>query len=446
MKKTDVVIIGGSAAGIPAAITCRRHNPEKNILVIRKEKKVLIPCSIPYIFGTLRSTEHILISDEVLEKNGIELLIDEAKKIKRVEKTIILASGEMVSYDKLILATGSLPMDLPIPGIKKKNVFTIEKNAEYLNSLLSAVNNAKDLIIIGCGFIGVEFADECKKDRDINIKIVEMLHQCLILVFEEDFAIESEKILNDKEVEILPNEKVVAILGTEEVKGVRLSSGRELKADAVIVGVGVQPNIQLAKDSGLEIGPKKAISVDRYMRTSDENIFACGDCAEKISFFTGKPTPLMLASIATMEARIAGSNVYGARRENSGAIGVFSTVTGNIALAAAGFTEKSAKEYGYNVAVGQAESPDRHPGKMPGMKKMMVKLVFNKNNGVILGGHVLGGTSTGELINAISACIQKRLTADEISMFQTGTHPALTASPISYPLVNAAEMAIKAMK
>ena len=125
-----------------------------------------------------------------------------------------------------------------------------------------------------------------------------------------------------------------------------------------------------------------------------------------------------------------------------GAIGVYSTILGDTAFAAAGLTEKGAQEAGYRIAVGAAEGPNRHPGCMPGAANLKVKLVFEAGTWELLGGQVLGAESGGELINAISACIQQRMTADDIATFQTGTHPALTASPIAYQLVNAAELAI----
>ena len=122
MKQADVVAIGGSAAGIPAAITARRHYPEKSIVLIRKEKQVLIPCGVPYIFGTVGTPENNLIPDTVFQKNNIELIVDEAKELSPKEKKVTLASGESVIYDKLVLATGSFPLVPPIPGIDKKNV------------------------------------------------------------------------------------------------------------------------------------------------------------------------------------------------------------------------------------------------------------------------------------------------------------------------------------
>jgi pyruvate/2-oxoglutarate dehydrogenase complex dihydrolipoamide dehydrogenase (E3) component len=133
-------------------------------------------------------------------------------------------------------------------------------------------------------------------------------------------------------------------------------------------------------------------------------------------------------------------------RANLGVIGVYSTVLGDHAFAAAGLTRAQAEQKGYRVVVGQAESINRHPGCMPGGSPLKVKLLFDAGDKIILGGQVAGAKSGGELINAISACIQQRMTADQIAMFQTGTHPALTASPIAYQLVNAAEMAIREMK
>jgi NADH oxidase (H2O2-forming) len=453
MKQADIVVIGGSAAGIAAAITARRHYPEKSIILIRKEEQVLIPCGIPYIFGTLGKPENNLISDSVLQGNNIELVVDEAKELQAKEldpkeKKVVLASGESVLYDKLILATGSSPAVLPILGFDKKNVFTIKKDVQYLQNLLSALENVKNLVILGCGFIGVEFADECKKNRDINITIVETLDQCLQIVFGEGACKccqEIEEYLTKKGINIVTGTQIEEILGDEAVTAVKLSNGKEIPADALIVGVGVSPNVDLAKKAGLATS-KGGIVVDTTMRTSDPNIFACGDCATKFSFFTGQPSTLRLASIATTEGRIAGANLYEISRKNPGALGVFSTAVGNLTVAIAGMSEKGAKLCGFEVVTAEAEAPDRHPAAMPGTSKTWVRLIFNKANGELVGGAVRGGPSAGELINTISACIQNRMRANDIAIFQIGTHPAVTASPIVYPLITVAEMALKSMK
>jgi pyruvate/2-oxoglutarate dehydrogenase complex dihydrolipoamide dehydrogenase (E3) component len=448
MKQADVVVIGGSAAGIPAVVTARMHYPEKSILLIRKEKQVLIPCGIPYIFGTVGKPENNLIPDGILQNNHIELIVDEAKELNPTEKKVTLASGESVTYDKLILATGSFPLVPRIPGIDKRNVFSINKDVQYLQNLLDALKDMKNVVVLGCGFIGVEFADECKKNRDINVTIVEMLDQCLQIAFGEEACRccqEIEDYLAKKGINIVTGVKLEEVLGDDKVEAVRLSNGQEIKADALIVGIGVSPNVELAQKAGLAVD-KRGIIVDTTMRTSDPNIFACGDCASKFSFFTGQPSGLRLASIATTEARIAGANLYEISRKNPGVVGVFSTAIENLTVAMAGMSEKGAKQCGFDVVTGEAEAPDRHPGGMPGMSKMWVRLVFNKVNGELIGGNVRGGPSAGELINTISACIQNRMRANDIATFQIGTHPAVTASPIAYQLVNAAELALRNMK
>ncbi|MBN1151598.1 MAG: NAD(P)/FAD-dependent oxidoreductase [Dehalococcoidia bacterium] len=443
MKKADVLIIGGSAAGLVAGISCRRRHPDKQVALIRKEEQVLVPCAIPYIFGTLDSPEKDLIPDALLSNNGIELIKGEAVSIDRNQKVVSTADGDTVGYDKLILATGSLPIRLPIRGSEKQNVFVVSKDIVYLKGMLEAIEAARDIVIIGGGFIGVEFADECKKNRDANVSIVETLPHCLQLALDTEFCIEAESTLVERGIRLFTDRKVEAILGDTKVTGVKLSSGEELKADVVIMGVGAIPNVELAKNAGLQIGPTKAIQVDNYMRTlADPDVFACGDAAEKRSFFTGKCSAIMLASVATAEARIAGANVFNTCCRNSGEIGVWSTIVGERAFGCAGLTEMAAIRDGFAVVTGESTTVDRHPGAMPGAASTKVKLVFCKESGLLLGGGVSGGRSVGELVNVISACVQHSMTAHEVSLFQMGTHPALTASPIAYQLVNAAELAV----
>lgn len=447
MKKADVVIIGGSAAGPVAGISCRRRYPEKGVVLIRKEEQVLVPCGIPYIFGTVGAPEKNLIPDALLDKNGIELVKGEAVDIDREKKGVSLADGDTVGYEKLVLATGSLPVVLPIPGLDKENAFTVKKDVAYLRNALDVINGARDIVVIGGGFIGVEFADECKKNRNCNVTIVEILPHCLQLALDEEFCAEAENVLTERGIKLLVNKRVEAVLGDNKVSGVRLSGGEELKADVVIVGVGATPNTELAKKAGFQIGPTRAIQVDRYMQTiTDADVFACGDCAEKFSFFSGKVSRLMLASIATAEARIAGVNLFNKRYANPGAIGVFSTVIGERAFGCAGLTEAMAKREGFDVVIGESTAADRHPGSIPGAVATKVKLVFSRDDGLLLGGGVSGGTGVGELVNVISACIQSHMTAYDIVLFQMGTQPCLTASPIAYQLVNAAELAVKAMR
>ena len=445
MKKAEIVVIGGSAAGLTAAITARRHYPEKRTLLVRREKQVLIPCGIPYIFGTVDSPGNDLIPDAVLDKNGIELLLADVTRLDRLQKMLETSEGD-VSYDRLVLPPGSLPARPPIDGTELDGVFSIHKDADYLEELQKRLASARDVVVIGGGFIGIELADEINKAGDKNVTVIEIASHCLSLAYDEEFCVKMEERVRSRGVTVRTSTRVDRLEGEDTVESVVLNDGTAVKADVVILGVGAAPNVGLAEAAGLQIGVQTgAIMVDRTLRTSDENIYACGDCAKKISFFGGQPSHLRLASIATSEARIAAANLFGIKRENIGTIGVWSTAVDGLALGTAGLTEDMARQRGYQVVAATVEGPNRHPGKMPGACDTVMKLVFERNSGVILGGQVMGDTTAGEIINALSACIQTRMTAEDIAIFQTGTHPALTASPIAYPLVNAAEMALGRM-
>lgn len=445
MKNADVVVLGGSAAGITAALTARRHYPERKVLLVRQERKVMIPCGIPYIFGTVGRPDNNLIPDAVLEKAGVEWMVAEATGLDRASRILHTREGE-IAYGKLILATGSVPTMPPIPGAGLDGVFAISKDVDHLQRLQDRLRTARDIVIIGGGFIGIEFADEIMKLGDKSVTVVELEPHCLSLSYDPEFCAEAEAMLVSRGVKIRTSVRVEAIHGGPQVESVVLKGGESLRADLVILGTGATPNVALARSAGLEVGVTGALKVDRTMRTSDPDIFACGDCAKKISFFGGRVSTLKLASIATLEARIAGANLYGITRENPGTVGVWSTAIGELALGTAGLTENAAKDGGYEVVTAAVEGPNRHPGGMPGGASMKVKLVFERHSSVLLGGQVRGNSAAGELLNVIAACVQKRMTAEDIAMFQMGTHPALTASPIAYPLTNAAEIALAAIR
>jgi NADPH-dependent 2,4-dienoyl-CoA reductase/sulfur reductase-like enzyme len=444
MEKSNVVIIGGSAAGATAAVSCRRRHPDKTVSLIRQEKQVLVPCGIPYIFGTLGSPQKNLIPDALLTSSDVNLIIDAVGEIDRDRKMVRTENGQDIGYDKLIVATGSLPAVLPITGIDKGKVFVIKKDVDYLQAMLEVMNQARDIVIIGGGFIGAEFADECKKISDNNVTIIEQLSHCLQLSFDDEFCAEAESMLTSKGVKIITNQTVVNILGDKNVDSVQLDNGERLKADAVIISIGVLPNVELAQKAGLHINDSTGgIMVDRHMRVNEaEDILACGDCAMKVSYFNGLPVKAWLASVATHEARLAAANLFGTNYSGLGTLGVFSSQIGELAIGAAGLTERQAKANGYDIAIGMAKAPSKHPGGMPGAVPTTVKLIFSKNDGIILGGEASGGVCVGELVNVVSSCIQHGMTAYEVSLFQMGTHPALCASPIAYQIVNAAEEAL----
>lgn len=437
MKKYDVVIIGGGPGGVTAAISARKSYPNKSILVIRKENVALIPCGIPYIFHSLQEPEDDILPDSSLQKNNIDLQINEVLEIG--DKHLILRNGEDVGFDKLILATGSHFFVPPIPGIKKEGVFFIKKDINYLKQFKKYATESERIVIIGGGFIGVELADELIKNRK-HVSIVEKMPALLSLSLDEEFSEQIHMIMKEKGVEIILGKSVQEITGGKKVNGVILEDGKKLAADLVVVAVGYAPNVELARKLGLKVNNHLGIMVDEYMRTSQKDIFAIGDCTAKRDFLTSEDSKLMLASTSMTQGRIAGSNLFEIKliKDFGGTLGTFSTKIGGIAFGVTGITEKKAKSLGIKYVVGRSETMDRHPGKMPGASKTQVKMIYSKFSHLLLGAQISGGESVGEWVNMLSVIIQNKMTDMDIDMLQIGTHPMLTPSPIAYPLMNAA--------
>lgn len=447
-KQTDVIVVGGGPAGVITAITARKYYPDKKVMLIRDKEKGVIPCGIPYVIASLESPEQNILSYAPLKENNIEAVIDEVTKIELKDKTVQTKKGDTYSYEKLVLATGSSPVLLPIPGTDKKGIYFIHKDMKYLEELEENIKKSKNILVLGGGFIGIEFADEISK-LNKNTYIVEMFPKLLANSFDEEFADLAEEKLKSKDVNVLTGIKVEEFIGNEKVEKVRLSNGKTIEVDLVISAVGGVPNTKLAQNAGLDLGKGKGIWTDEYMRTIDPDIFAVGDCAGKRDFFTRKDNPVMLASVATSEARIAGANLYQLNiiRENKGVIGIYSTYIDGLVLGSAGLTEITAKKEGFQVVTGNFEGMDKHPGKLPGANKIKVKLIFAKHSGMLMGGQVAGGASCGELINAIGISVQKRVSFSELETLQMATHPYLTSAPTMYPLVIASQdVAIKLRK
>ena len=445
MEKTDVLVIGGSAAGIVAATTGKSFHPGKDFMLIRKEPQVVVPCGIPYIFGSLESSDDDVIPDAVLSNAGIRARIGEVVSIEPQDKVCRTADGVSITFQKLVLALGSTP-NVPkwLQGTGLKNVFTIPKDKEYLDVMARDLQRCKNVVVVGGGFIGVEVSDELHKAGK-NVTLVEILPHILELAYDGEFAIRAEKVLEARGVRIVTGDGIKEIVGTTDVSGVALNSGKELDADAVVLAMGYRPNTTLAGKSGFELNDMGFIKVDEYMRTKYPDTLAIGDCAEKKSFITRTSKNTMLASTACAEARIAALNLYrlSAVKTFGGTIAIYSTVIGNTAFGVAGVTESLANERGFNVTTGTFEGVDRHPGTLPGTHEQLVKLIATREAGVVIGGQVMGGASTGELTNLIGVAIENRMSVNAILTAQIGTHPLLTAAPTAYPLIKAAEVIAK---
>jgi len=440
-KRTDVLVVGGGPAGIISAVTAKKYYPDKNILLMKNVANGCIPCGIPYMFTSLKNPDDNKLGNAVLDNHNINVAVDEAIKIDPGQKKVISKNGIEYNYEKLILAIGSNPIVPPITGVEKKGVYPVYKDMDYLKDTIQKIKKAKNILILGGGFIGIEFADELSNMKGAKVYLVELLPHLLENSFDEEFYSLVEEKLRAEHVNVLTSARVVEFLGRDKVEGVRFDNGDELKIDSVILGIGAIPNTTLALKAGLDLGKGKGIWVDEYMRTTDPDIFAVGDCVGKRDFYTRRDTSVMLASTATAEARIAGANLYKLKvvRENKGTIAIYSTYVDGLVLGSAGLTEGSAKKEGFEIIVGNAEGVDKHPGSMPGANKTRVKLIFSKQSGIIMGGQVSGGISAGEIINIIGMAIQQRVSLTELETLQVATHPYLTSAPTMYPVILAAQ-------
>ncbi len=442
MKRYDIVVIGGGPAGVTAAISAANTYQRKKVALIRKESKPMVPCGIPYTIHSLSSVDDNILPDAPLNKWGVEIIVD--RVMEKEGKVLRTEKGEKIEFDKLVLATGSVPFVPQIKGVDREGVYFVRKEKEYLEKLRDAVERAEKIVIIGGGFIGVEIADEIAKKGGKKVTIIEKLDQLLPLALDREFGEKAASVLEEMGVEVRVNTTVEEIAGDSRVRGVKLADGSELEADVVIVAAGYRPNLELAKKFGLELNERYGIIVDGYLRTSQPDIFAVGDCVARKNFFTGEFTKIMLASTAMAEGRLVGSNLYGIKviRKFIGVLGSFSTKIGNVAFGVSGLTERDAEKLGIDYVVGTFETVDRHPGKLPGASKLFIKLIFSRYSHTILGGQLWGGNSVGELVNMLAVMIQNKMTDIDIDTLQIGTHPLLTASPIAYPVINATVSAI----
>lgn len=440
MKKFDIVIIGGGPAGVSAAMSARHSYPEKTIGLIRREKTPMIPCGIPYILFTLKGTDENVLPDKPLDNHNVSIIIDEV--VESRDKTLILKSGEEVTYEKLVVATGSKVLLPGIEGGEKEGIFPIKKEKEYLDTLRCAVEEAENIVVLGGGYIGVEVVDELIK-AEKNVTIVEKMER-LLPCMDEEFGEKVAGLLTGAGATVITGKSIVKILGKTKVSGVELDDGSSISCDLVIISVGYKPNYDIAETLGLAVEEGKGIVVDDYLRASDPDVFAVGDCAATYDFFSGNYSNVMLASTATADGRLAGTNLYSIKvvRQYQGVMGTFSTKILDTAFAASGISEKSAIEKKIEYVVGRAKVVDRHPGKLPGASEMFVKLLFSKYSHTLMGAEIFGGDSVGELINMVSVMILNKMTQMEINTLQVGTHPLLTASPVVYPIITATTDAI----
>jgi NADPH-dependent 2,4-dienoyl-CoA reductase/sulfur reductase-like enzyme len=450
MKNYDVIIIGGGPSGIIAGVTGKKQHPEKSFLMIKEEEKGLVPCGIPYVFHDLGDVSKNMMAPKPFVDAGGEVTVDQVIDVDLEAKIVHTMNNQEYGYQKLVFATGSIPV-VPtfIPGYELDGVEYIIKSYYAIEVLKAKTDKAKNIVVIGGGFIGVEVAEQLAKFSGKTVSLVEMENCCLFRAFSKDVAQKADEVIRQTGIKLYTCCKVTEIVGKDnQVTAVKLSDGNQIEAEIVIAAIGYTPNTGLAKAVGLPVNDNNAIVVDRYMRTAQKDIFAVGDCAGTTGFITGRTDNIMLASTATAEARILGYNLFSINllRHFAGTLSVFSTKINGISFASAGAIEQSARQAGVEYVIGKFEDVDRHPGTLPGTSKLMVKLTVSPQDHVIIGGEIVGGDSTGELINVIALAIQKNVSVYELISFQIGTHPLLTTAPTKYVLIKAAENAIANIK
>ena len=439
---TDILVIGGGPAAMVMVSTALDNYPDKSITVIKKEKQSLVPCGIPYIFGTtLGSSDKDAMTCGGPMAEAINLVVDEVIEIDINEKTL-KAHEHTVRFDKLVFATGSIPFVHSNfeDALALENVFIIEKDKQAIDALKDYMATCKHVIVVGSGFIGVEIAEQLRSVEK-EVTLVGGRH-ILAGSFDTDMAKEAEAIMRDKGIHLALGQHATHVTkeGTHAT-GVALKDGSVIKGDVIVMATGYQPNTALAAAAGLKLARYKGIWVDEYMRTRNKDIFAIGDCAGRRDFISRDPSKVMLASTSAAEARVAGLSLYGLKylKGFNGTIAIFSTMIGNRAFGSAGLTEAQAKKENIDCVVGYFEGKNRHPATIPDASTQSVKLIALRGSGQIIGGQVIGDKEAGEMINIIGLAIEAELSAHHLVSLQVATQPLLTSAPTTYPIVKAAE-------
>ena len=444
MKTFDIVIIGGGPAGTVTAMTTRKQNPDKSIAIIQKEVKQPVPCGIPYVFHELTGVEQNLMKRNAFNTAGEDFFEDTVKQINTQSKYVELESGEQIGYEKLVLAMGSRPSAPEFLNVNafKKGVACVSKSFSELEKLKPKTDAASKIIVLGSGFTAVETAEQLAKNTDKEVHLVFRAQHCLNRSFSPELGEKIDQALNKTQLILRPSCQVKEIIADgETATGIMLDNGEKISSDLIVMAMGFKPNTEIASQAGIKLNDTGHVEVDNYLRTSVKDIYACGDCASTTGFITGQHDNIMLASTAAAEARVLGHNLYKIRikRDFPGTLSVFATELNGTVFASAGVMKQNAESAGIDYVTGYFQDVDRHPGTLPGTAQVAVRLLAMPENGQIIGGELMGGKSTAELINVIALAIQKQVTVYELISFQMATHPLLNTAPTKSVLIKAAE-------
>ncbi|MCF8039524.1 MAG: FAD-dependent oxidoreductase [Desulfohalobiaceae bacterium] len=439
---THCVIIGGVALGPKVASRLKRCAPETKVTLLDRDRLISYGgCGIPYFVGgdvqdvtELRKTMyHMERNEEFFKKvKHFDVLTGkEVVSINRRDKYVTYRDVDTgvekdLSYDTLVLATGTTPVLPPLPGTDLSNVFTVANlhHAQAIKEQLTqgAIESA---VIVGGGAIGLEMAESFADLWGVETTVVEMLDQALPQAIGPDMAGLVQKQLEDNEVRFLAGTKVTEVIGDPEnrVKGVKTTAG-EIPCQAVIFSVGVRPNTSLAAEAGLSIGANHGIVVNARLRTSDPYIYAGGDCIEQRHLISGESLVMPLGSLANRQGRVIANNIAGGNDQFKGVIGNFCVKLFDIGVARAGLTVRQAEEAGFDPEYALVVQPDR-AHFYPTSAIMYLKLIADKKTRQVLGVEALGpnGDAVKARVDAIAAVLPYKIDCQDISNLEVCYSP-----------------------
>jgi NADPH-dependent 2,4-dienoyl-CoA reductase/sulfur reductase-like enzyme/rhodanese-related sulfurtransferase len=434
-----IVVIGGVAAGPKAAARARRLDPSAEITIVEKDELLSYAgCGLPYYISGLVEDRRQLMATPIgvlrdpkffAQVKNIEVL-NKSKAVKidrkaREVEVVGVESGETqrLPYDKLILATGADPVEPPIPGKDLKNVWRLKQveDADRFRAYLQEAT-CPSVVIIGGGLIGMEMTEAVVECRG-GVTVIEMLPHVLPMI-DADMAHLVEKHMRDVGVTVMTSARVERIEGNGDgtVKRVVSATG-QFEADLVLLSVGIRPNVELADKAGLLIGPTGGIHVNEYMQTSDPNIFAAGDCAEKFCTIRGTECFLPLGSAANKEGRVAGSNAVGHVERFPGVLGATALKVFDWNVGRAGLSAEQAAELGIPTVSATVAAPDK-PHYYPGNKPIILKLIAEKANRRLIG---IQGVGPGEVMKRIDVAITAmaaNMTVDDVANLDLAYAPS----------------------
>ena len=417
-----IVIIGGVAAGAKAAAKSRRLLPDAEINIYTQDTHVSYSaCGLPYyIQGNFEDWKKLIIrSVEEFEKTNIHIhLLNRVTKILPNDKKIIvkdLNTNEMkfVDYDKLVIATGSTPRMSDFPDINLKNIFTLRtlEDGVAIRNTMKEVNN---ITIIGGGYISIELLEAFVKNNK-NVTLIEKTPY-ILSVFDEDISSLIQNYIlenSDGKVRLITDDIATKFIGKETVQKIQTAKGIEFETEMVVICAGVKPVVDIAEDAGIALGITGAIKVNSRMETSIPDIYACGDCAEKINVISNTPVWVPLGSTANKEGRVAAVNLCGGSEDFEGILGSAVTRYMSLNISMSGLSEKFAQKLGYDTVSVVVTKKDK-AGYMPEVENITLKLVADRRSHRILGAQAIGCGDADKKVNNISMGLSNRITVENL--------------------------------